>query len=184
MGARGPKVLIEFKAGRMDYDGKMVTPDRRKGLVRVVEEAPGMKQFQWCDPDTKNAIENFYIFPDESKFEKVKQSSDRVYVLMNMPAKKYNFYWMQEDEPEKDAERCKKLHNILNNIKDASTPAPGAETPSASGAASSVGTPASSTNPQMAQQQAMMDALLAMQEGMGRPKPKKPESPDLPQTIK
>ena len=167
--ARGPKVLIEFKAGRMDYDGKMVTPDRRKGLVRVVEEAPGMKQFQWCDPDTKNAIENFYIFPDESKFEKVKQSSDRVYVLQNIPSKKYNFYWMQEDEPEKDAELCKKLHNILNNIKDPDSPTPAAssEAPSASAGSSVAQTPTAA-----AQQQAMMDALLAQSMGMARPKPK------------
>jgi hypothetical protein len=39
----GPKALVEFKAGKMNYDGKMVTPDRRKGLVRVVEDAGGMK---------------------------------------------------------------------------------------------------------------------------------------------
>lgn len=39
----GPKPLVEFKAGRMNYDGKMVTPDRRKGSVRVVEDAGGMK---------------------------------------------------------------------------------------------------------------------------------------------
>ena len=37
-GARnnGPKALVEFKAGRMNYDGRMVTPDRRRGLIRVI----------------------------------------------------------------------------------------------------------------------------------------------------
>ena len=39
----GPKALVEVKAGKMDYDGKMVTPDRRKGLIRVTEDASGMK---------------------------------------------------------------------------------------------------------------------------------------------
>ena len=34
----GPKSLIEIKAGRMNYDGKMVTPDRRKGVIRVIED--------------------------------------------------------------------------------------------------------------------------------------------------
>ena len=34
----GPKPLVEFKAGRMDYDGKMVTPDRRRGLIRVIKD--------------------------------------------------------------------------------------------------------------------------------------------------
>ena len=68
----GPKALVEFKAGKMNYDGKMVTPDRRKGLLRVVEDSGGMKQFQWCDADTKNPIDSFYVFPDDAKFEKVK----------------------------------------------------------------------------------------------------------------
>ena len=105
---------------------------------------------------------------NESKFEKVKQSSDRVYVLQNIPSKKYNFYWMQEDEPEKDAELCKKLHNILNNIKDpdAPTPAASSEAPSASAGSSVAQTPTAA-----AQQQAMMDALLAQSMGMARPKP-------------
>jgi hypothetical protein len=41
----GPKSLVEFKAGKMNYDGRMVTPDRRKGLLRVVQDDQGMKQF-------------------------------------------------------------------------------------------------------------------------------------------
>ena len=77
----GPKSLIEIKAGRMNYDGKLVTPERRKGLIRIVEDQGGMKQFQWCDAETKNPIESFYVFPDDAKFEKVKQSKDRVYLL-------------------------------------------------------------------------------------------------------
>jgi len=39
----GPKPLVEFKAGKMNYDGRMVTPDRRKGLLRIVQDASGMK---------------------------------------------------------------------------------------------------------------------------------------------
>jgi len=31
----GPKALVEFKAGKMNYDGRMVTPDRRKGTVKI-----------------------------------------------------------------------------------------------------------------------------------------------------
>lgn len=77
----GPKPLVEFKAGRMNYDGRMVTPDRRKGLIRIVTDAHGMKTFQWCEAESKQPVESFYVFPDESKFEKVKQSSDRVYLL-------------------------------------------------------------------------------------------------------
>lgn len=39
----GPPALVEFKAGRMDYDGRMVRPDRRKGVIRIVQDASGMK---------------------------------------------------------------------------------------------------------------------------------------------
>ena len=67
-----PASLVEFKAGRMDYDGRMVTPDRRKGLIKVTKDDQGMKTFSFCDADTGNPIENFYIFPDSAKFEKVK----------------------------------------------------------------------------------------------------------------
>lgn len=77
----GPASLVEFKAGRMNFDGKMVTPDRRKGVVRIVADASGMKTFQWCEVDSQNPVESFYVFPDETKFEKVKQSKDRVYLL-------------------------------------------------------------------------------------------------------
>jgi hypothetical protein len=35
---QGPKPLIEFKSGRMDYNGRIVKPDRRKGLIRVMKD--------------------------------------------------------------------------------------------------------------------------------------------------
>ena len=35
----GPKPQVEFKAGRMNYDGRMVKPDRRKGIIKVVSDA-------------------------------------------------------------------------------------------------------------------------------------------------
>lgn len=45
------------------------------------------------------------------------------------------FYWIQEEESDKDAELCKKTHNVLNNIKDASDEEKPAET--AAGASAS-----------------------------------------------
>ena len=41
----------------MDYDGRMVKPVRRRGILRVVKDASGMKSLQWCDADTKNPID-------------------------------------------------------------------------------------------------------------------------------
>ena len=39
----GPKALVEGKSGKMNFDGKMVAPDRRKGLIRIIKDASGMK---------------------------------------------------------------------------------------------------------------------------------------------
>ena len=113
----GPKALVEFKAGKMNYDGRMCTPDRRKGIVRVVEDQGGMKQFQWCDADTKNPIDSFYVFPDDAKFEKVKKNRDRVYILEMKHTQQRYFYWMQDEEKEKDKSNALKVHNVLNNIE-------------------------------------------------------------------
>lgn len=44
-GRAGPAPLVEFKAGRMNYDGRMVTPDRRKGTIKIISDATGMKTF-------------------------------------------------------------------------------------------------------------------------------------------
>ena len=30
--------MVEFKAGKMTFDGKMVKPDRRRGIIRVVSD--------------------------------------------------------------------------------------------------------------------------------------------------
>jgi len=89
------KPLVEFKAGRMDWDGRMVKPDRKKGLIRVDKDQHGMTTFSFVDADTHNQIESFYVFPDEAKFEKVHQTKDRVYLLEMRETKQRYFYWMQ-----------------------------------------------------------------------------------------
>ena len=54
-----------------------------------------MTTFQFCDAESSNPIESFYIFPDTAKFEKVKQSTDRVYLLEMKDTQQRYFYWMQ-----------------------------------------------------------------------------------------
>ena len=73
----------------------MVTPDRRKGIIRLVRDQMGMMTFQFLDADTKNVIDNVYVFPDEAKFEKVKQTKDRVYLLEMTATAQRHFFWMQ-----------------------------------------------------------------------------------------
>ena len=114
----GPAPLVEFKAGRMNYDGRMVTPDRRKGKIRVISDPmqPGLFQFQWQD-EQGTTHEDLMVFPGSAKFEKVKQTEDRVY-LLELDTNRF-FYWMQEPDKEKDAERCKKVSDTLSGVQPA-----------------------------------------------------------------
>ena len=70
----GPAPLVEFKAGRMNYDGRMVTPDRRRGWIRVTKDPmqPGMVTFAYLDETKQNTMDSLLLFPDIAKFEKVK----------------------------------------------------------------------------------------------------------------
>lgn len=67
----------------MNYDGRMVTPDRTRGWVRVSNDPlqPGMVTFAFLDESKANTIESLILFPGIAKFEKVKQTEDRVYLL-------------------------------------------------------------------------------------------------------
>lgn len=69
---QGAKLLLEFKAGKLNFDGRIVKPDRRKGMIRLVEDSQGTKQFQFCDMESKAKIDGYYVFPGDCKFEKVK----------------------------------------------------------------------------------------------------------------
>ena len=113
-----PKVLVEFKAGKMTFDGRIVRPDRRKGIIKVTQDPYGMKQFQFVDAESKNIIESFYIFPGDAKFEKVKQSKDRVFLLEFPSTQQRHFYWMQEADKATDQENATKLHNVINGLEN------------------------------------------------------------------
>ena len=75
-----------------------------------------MVQFQWCDAETKNPIDSLYVFPGDAKFEKVKQSKDRVYLLEFVSTQQRFFYWMQEEEKDKDSENSRSVHCHLNGL--------------------------------------------------------------------
>ena len=103
----------------MSYDGRIVKPERRRGIIKVTKDFQGMVQFLWCDADTKNPIDSLYVFPGDAKFEKVKQTKDRVYLLEFSSTQQRMFYWFQEDDKTKDEENAKKIHNAINGISEA-----------------------------------------------------------------
>ncbi|KAL3533218.1 hypothetical protein ACH5RR_006739 [Cinchona calisaya] len=121
-------VLLQFRAGKMCMEGTRVVPDSRKGLVCIGRGDEGLVHFQWVDR-SNNAIEDDQIvFPDEAVFEKVNQSSGRVYILKFHTDNRKLFFWMQEPKADNDPELCSSVNFYLNQPLEF----PGEEEPDAS----------------------------------------------------
>ena len=62
------KYLVEFKAGKMTMRGKMVHPDKRKGMVHVYQSDDSLMHFCWKDR-SKNVVEdvsNLILSPNDT----------------------------------------------------------------------------------------------------------------------
>ena len=57
------KNLVEFKAGKMQITGKLVKPDKRKGLVYVYQSEDSLMHFCWKDRNTGIVEDDLMIFP-------------------------------------------------------------------------------------------------------------------------
>ncbi|XP_071956717.1 proteasomal ubiquitin receptor ADRM1-like [Antedon mediterranea] len=114
------KNLVEFKAGKMHMKGKMVNPDKRKGLVYIYRSEDALIHFCWKDRSTGSVEDDLIIFPDDCEFKRITQcTTGRVYILKFKTGKKF-FFWLQEAKTDKDEEYCRKTNEMLNN-----PPAPG-----------------------------------------------------------
>ncbi|EOA27386.1 hypothetical protein CARUB_v10023516mg [Capsella rubella] len=108
------EVMLEFRAGKMSLQGTRVVPDSRKGLVRIARGEEGLIHFMWLDRNLRTVEDDQIVFPDEALFEKVNQSSDRVYILKFNSDDRKLFFWMQEPRAEGDAELCSSVNQYLN----------------------------------------------------------------------
>ncbi|XP_052226477.1 proteasomal ubiquitin receptor ADRM1-like isoform X2 [Dreissena polymorpha] len=110
------KNLVEFRAGKMHMKGKMVHPDKRKGLVYVHQSDDSLMHFCWKDRTTGSVEDDLIIFPDDIEFKHVKQcTTGRVFVLKFKSSTRKFFFWMQEPKSDKDEEYSKKVNEYLNN---------------------------------------------------------------------
>ncbi|KAJ6747186.1 ADHESION REGULATING MOLECULE 1 110 KDA CELL MEMBRANE GLYCOPROTEIN [Salix koriyanagi] len=108
------ETMMEFRAGKMIFDGKKVVPDLRKGLVRIGRGEEGLLHFQWLDRNLNAVEDDQIIFPEEAVFEKVNQVSGRVYILkFNTDDRKF-FFWMQEPKAEEDSQLCSSVNYYIN----------------------------------------------------------------------
>lgn len=113
------KALVEFRAGKMNMSGNLVTPDKRKGMVMVEQTDDQLMHFKWKDRTSGNIEDDLIIFPDDVEFKKVPQcTTGRVFILKFKNSSRKLFFWMQEPKDDKDEEYCKKVNDYLNNPPD------------------------------------------------------------------
>merc|ERR1711988_1680873 len=110
------KNLVEFRAGKMYMKGKMVHPDKRKGLLYVYQSDDSLMHFCWKDRTKGSVEDDLIIFPDDIEFKRVSQcTTGRVFLLRFKTSNRKFFFWMQEPKTDKDEEHCKKVNDSLNN---------------------------------------------------------------------
>lgn len=103
----GSRALVEFRAGKMTLDArtKLVTADKRKGLIQVEQgEDDHLMHFKWKDRSNGNTLEDdLIIFPDDIEFKAVPQcQTGRVFIMKFKSSPGRNmFFWMQEPKDDK-----------------------------------------------------------------------------------
>lgn len=125
-------VHAEFKAGRMDWDGRMVTADKRKGkIILMTAEDEQLMHFQWIDREKKETAVDLIVINDAYLERIEKCTTGRVFLLRFTSSEKKMFFWMQEPKTDKDAEIMKTFNEAIG----ANIPVKGAPKPAAAAAA-------------------------------------------------
>jgi len=141
-------VHVEFKAGRLDWNGRMVTADKRKGkIVLYTSEDEQLTHFQWMDRD-KNETVNDLIVINDAYFERVvKCTTGRVYILRFTSSDKKLFFWMQEPKEDGDAELIKKFNEAIGATIPEKKPKESVPAPSATSSTAPAAAPATEVDP-------------------------------------
>lgn len=115
-GSSNGRNLVEFRAGRMNMVGKMVHPDKRRGLLYVYQAEDMLIHFCWKDVTTGTVEDDLIIFPDDCEFKRVDQcKTGRVYLLKFKASNRRLFFWMQESKVDNDEDLCRRVNDSINN---------------------------------------------------------------------
>lgn len=98
------RVLVSFKAGKMNREGSTVTADPRRGrLELVLMPEDSLTHLLWRPRGLSAAPEDdLIIFPGEAEFARVRSTPDRVFVLKWRGADTRMFFWMQHTNADED----------------------------------------------------------------------------------
>jgi len=107
---------VEFRAGKMKLDGRMLRADEMKGTIRVfMSPEDGVVHFTWLKRPSGATEDDFMLFPGDAVFSYVEQArnnakNNRVYVLKIAQNNQRHFFYMQEPDSSKDKDLCSKLN--------------------------------------------------------------------------
>mmetsp|Transcript_40109 Transcript_40109/g.74784 ORF Transcript_40109/g.74784 Transcript_40109/m.74784 type:complete len:285 (-) Transcript_40109:128-982(-) len=158
-------VHVEFKAGRMDWDGRMVTADKRKGKILLyTSEEDQLTHFQWMDREKNDVVTDLIVINDAYLERIQKCTTGRAYIMRFTSSDKKMFFWMQEPSEEKDEENVKKFNEAIGaTIPDKKAGgATAVVTPAAPSVAAPAAAPAGDIDPQL---RAVLTQFLNQQGG-------------------
>lgn len=76
--------------------GRMVYPDKRKGLLYVYQSEDSLMHFCWQDRTTGTVEDDLIIFPDDCEYVHVPQcTTGRAYLLKFKSSNRRFFFWLQ-----------------------------------------------------------------------------------------
>jgi hypothetical protein len=149
-----------WKAGKLNWDGRMVTADPRKGTLALTTSDDGLKHVTWTErnPNKTNAsAEEDLIVMEDAYLQKIPEcTTGRAYVMRYTSSDRKFLIWMQEPDATKDDERIKGFNDAIGATIPATAPASSA--PAAAPAAP--GAPQGQTPAQQAEIRAQLMRLL------------------------
>ncbi|TKR76914.1 hypothetical protein L596_017984 [Steinernema carpocapsae] len=116
----GSSHLVEFKAGRAflepgsETDRRKVVSDKTKGTVFIKQTNDQLIHFCWKNRETNVIVDDLIIFPEDTKFLKVKECTDGRVFMLKFENNDRRLFWMQDNRADKDEELVKKVNDILN----------------------------------------------------------------------
>ncbi|TKR89233.1 hypothetical protein L596_013369 [Steinernema carpocapsae] len=112
--------LVEFKAGRAFLepgstpDSRKVVSDKTKGMVFIKQTSDQLIHFCWKNRETNAVVDDLIIFPEDTKFLKVKECTDGRVFMLKFENNDRRLFWMQDSRTDKDEEILKKVNDVLN----------------------------------------------------------------------
>uniref|UniRef100_A0A7E4VS30 Proteasomal ubiquitin receptor ADRM1 homolog n=1 Tax=Panagrellus redivivus TaxID=6233 RepID=A0A7E4VS30_PANRE len=122
--------LYEFRAGKCHLevidaatDRRKVVSEKTKGLAFIKQSEDKLIHFCWKNTEANVTDIDLIVFPGDTEFLKVKESSDgRIFMLKFKSTSNERFLFWLQDLSTKDEEVLKKVNDLLNNPPPRSKP--------------------------------------------------------------